>query len=114
MRSVVLRNIAKISAQLAAIADRISCRIVAIIDKKIDRVLRARRRGGMMPECMFRGKHVFGWSTLLCAALLTVAPVAVMAQSQPAPAAALVTDGSARILWQRVFASDHDDWINDI
>jgi len=46
--------------------------------------------------------------------LLLAASCGVPAQSQPVASALLPTDGSTRILWQRVFASAGDDWINDI
>jgi uncharacterized delta-60 repeat protein len=48
------------------------------------------------------------------AALLIAATCQATAATQPVPAPALPTDGSTHILWQRVFASAGDDWINDI
>ncbi|MEO5938116.1 MAG: hypothetical protein ABIQ43_03805 [Sphingomonas sp.] len=46
-------------------------------------------------------------------AIVATAPAAT-AQPQPVASSPLATDGSARILWQHVFATANDDWINDI
>jgi hypothetical protein len=49
----------------------------------------------------------------LAVLLVALSPGAI-AQVEPAPAPALPSDGSTKVLWQRVFASAGDDWINDI
>jgi hypothetical protein len=52
---------------------------------------------------------------LRCSAFLLAACAGVAtAQLRPADSPPLQSDGSTTVLWQRVFASPDDDWINDI
>jgi hypothetical protein len=58
------------------------------------------------------GRHL---ARSACAVALSVSCLpALGAERQPVESPLLPTDGSVRVLWQRVFASPADDWINDI
>lgn len=50
----------------------------------------------------------------ICALLLVAGAACAAADDQPADSPPLKSDGSTQVLWQRVFATAADDWINEI
>jgi len=54
------------------------------------------------------------WSQLLVVIVAASLAAGALAQTRLVPSSDLRTDGSARIVWQHVFATAGDDWINDI